>query len=330
MAFYWPMVVYGPLLAFRYRHPCFFSAANPGMFISGLGLESKFDTLKMIPEHVRPNSILVPHGTPFSVVKERLTEAGMTFPMIAKPDLGYRGLLVTRIPSEDDLITYLQTYPIDIILQEFLDFPQEVGVFYCRMPGQERGRIISLTLKEFLSVTGDGRSTVLELAHKTPRALLQIDRLRQTHGHLLETVPDEGEQVSLGIIGNHSKGTLFVNGASLADDRLARVFDEVTRTMDGFYYGRFDIKCQSLDLLKEGKAFKVIELNGIGSEPTHIYDQSSMTYPGALWTILRHWTIVAKVSSKNHAAGVPYMGTLQVLKALAGLKAYHRKLKPHL
>ena len=134
----------------------------------------------------------------------------------------------------------------------------------------------------------------------------------------------------LGIIGNHSKGTLFINGASLADDRLARVFDEVTKPMDGFYYGRFDIKCQSLDLLKEGKGFKVIELNGIGSEPTHIYDQAHMTYPGALFTILRHWTLVARVSSINHAAGIPYMPVAQVLKALSGLKEYQRKLKPYL
>ncbi|MBV6426793.1 MAG: hypothetical protein KIPDCIKN_01306 [Haliscomenobacter sp.] len=329
MAFYWPMFIYGPLLALRYRHLCFFSAANPGMFISGLGLESKFDTLKMIPERVRPKSILIPHGTPLSEIKERLSEAEMDFPMIAKPDLGFRGLLVTRIPSEAELEAYLR-YPIDIILQEFLDYPEEVGVFYCRMPGQDRGDIISLTLKKFLTVTGDGRSTVLDLVNQDPRALLQMGRLQKTHGHLLGTVPAKGEQVPLGIIGNHSKGTLFINGASLADDRLARVFDEVTKPMDGFYYGRFDIKCQSLDLLKEGKGFKVIELNGIGSEPTHIYDQAHMTYPGALFTILRHWTLVARVSSINHAAGIPYMPVAQVLKALSGLKEYQRKLKPYL
>ncbi|MBK8656022.1 MAG: hypothetical protein IPN20_19390 [Haliscomenobacter sp.] len=330
MAFYWPMFLYGPLLALRYRHVCFFSAANPGMYLSGLGLESKFDTLKMIPERVRPKSVLVPHGSPLSEIKDWLAEAGMGFPMIAKPDLGYRGLLVTRIPSEEDLVAFLRSYPIDFILQEFLDYPEEVGVFYCRMPGQEQGDIISLTLKKFLSVTGDGRSTVLDLVNQNPRALLQMDRLQKTHSQVLQRIPNQGEQVPLGIIGNHSKGTLFINGTPLADERLARVFDEVTKPMAGFYYGRFDIKCQSLDLLKEGKAFKVIELNGIGSEPTHIYDQTRMTYPEALWTILRHWTLVAKVSSTNHAAGIPYMPAAQVLRALAGLKAYHRKLKPHL
>lgn len=296
------------------------------MYLSGFGLESKFETLQMFPDHLRPQSILVRQGTPFSKTLETMRHAGLGFPVIVKPDLGFRGFLVTKIASEQELRDFLQKYPADFIIQEFLDFPEEVGVFYVKIPGDTKGKIISLTLKEFLHVTGDGRSSVRDLIAAKPRALLQMERLEQTHAHVLDSVPAPGEKVSLGVVGNHSKGTLFINGTDQADERLAEVFDRLADAMPGFYYGRFDIKCESLDLLKEGKGFKFIELNGICSEPTHIYDQSRMTYPGALRTILRHWTLVARISAMNHRNGVPFMPVGQVIRAFKDLSAYQKRL----
>jgi hypothetical protein len=327
MAFYWPMVIYGPLLALRYRHPCFFSAANPALYISGLGLESKFETLQMFPAHLRPCSVKVGHGTGLAAVLREMAEVGLSFPLIVKPDIGFRGLLVAKVHTPQELDNLLGAYPIDFILQEYLDYPEEVGVFYIREPGEERGKIVSLTLKTFLGVTGDGQLTVKELALQNARALLQMERLEETYPGLMGYVPGNGEEVPLGIVGNHSKGTRFINGTSEADERLAGVFDEVVREMKGFFYGRFDIKCQNLDSLKEGKDFKIIELNGIGAEPTHIYDQSRMTYPGALWTIMRHWTSVARISSINHSRGVAYLPPGKMLRALADLRTYQRSLK---
>lgn len=326
MAFYWPMVVYGPLLALRYRHPCFFSAANPSMYISGMGLESKFETLQMLPAHLCPLSVKVGPGMELTSVLEMIRKSGLDFPLIVKPDVGFRGLLVSKIQTPEELGQFLQRYPVDLILQEFLDYPEEVGVFYVRMPGTEKGRIISLTLKKFLSVTGDGQRTLRELVALKPRALLQQARLEETFAEEMGRVPENGEVVRLGIVGNHSKGTLFINGTAEADERLAQVFDEVTRDMRGFHYGRFDIKCKSLEALKEGRDFKIIELNGIGAEPTHIYDQSRISYIGALWTIMRHWTLVARISSINHALGAPYIPAGKMLGALADLRTYQQQL----
>ena len=314
MAFYWPMVIYGPLLALRYRHPCFFSAANPAMYISGMGLESKFETLQMLPSHLRPASLKVGPGMPTSWILEELAGSGLNFPLIAKPDIGFRGLLVSKIQDQEQLEAFLGRYQVDFILQEFLDYPEEVGVFYVRMPGKEAGEIISLTLKEFLSVIGDGCRTVRELVMAKPRARLQIDQLETNFANEMSRVPEKDEVVRLGIVGNHSKGTLFINGTPQADERLARVFDEVTREIRGFYYGRFDIKCTSLEALHQGRDFKIIELNGIGAEPTHIYDQSRISYFGALWTIIRHWTLVARISSINHKQGAPYLSAGKMLR----------------
>lgn len=327
MAFYWPMVIYGPLLALRYRHPCFFSAANPALYISGLGLESKFETLQMFPAHLRPGSVKIERGTGLPTALREIGEAGLKFPLVVKPDIGFRGLLVSKVHTPQELGGVLEANAIDFIIQEYLDYPEEVGVFYIRMPQEEKGKIVSLTLKAFLGVTGDGRLTVQELVLQDARALLQMASLKKTYPELLGYIPDKGEVVRLGIIGNHSKGTRFINGTCEADERLARVFDAVTREMEGFFYGRFDIKCRDLVALKEGKDFKIIELNGIGAEPTHIYDQSRMTYPGALWTIMRHWTLVARISAINHSMGVPYLPAGKMLRALADLSAYQRSLK---
>lgn len=329
LAFYWPMCFYGPLLALRYRHPCFFSAANPGMYISGLGLESKYETIQSIPVEARPRSIRIKRGTSEEVLSQVLQEEGLRFPLVAKPDVGFRGLLVAVTDCFEALAAHLRAFPLDFIVQEFLDFPEELGVFYMRLPGADKGRVVSLTLKQFLGVSGDGQSNVRELIEKDPRAQMQM--LNGSLGHLpsglLESVPEKGSTIRLSIIGNHAKGTRFINGSSHIDEAMHRVFDELSQSIPGFYYGRFDVKCESLASLKQGKNFKIIELNGIGAEPTQIYDQSSGTYLGALATIMRYWTVVARISAANHDAGTPYISALEMLRALATLRAYLKEIK---
>lgn len=327
LAFYWPMFIYGPLLALRSRHACFFTAANPGIFAGGLGMESKFATVQKLPASLRPNSILAPRGRDLALTLEDIRQAGLEFPLIAKPDIGYRGFLVKKLDNPDQLRAYLSQYQIDFIIQEYLNYPEEVGILYYCLPGSERGKITSLTLKDFLHVSGDGKSNVLELIENTPRALLQLERLQETHWQLFKNVPAAGERVNLGVIGNHSKGTQFINGNEHIDAALQAIFDAVAAQVPGFSYGRFDIKCNSLEELKEGKNFKIIELNGVCSEPTHIYDQSLSNYFSAVGTILKHWTIVRRIAAANHRIGAKYMPEPQMLRILAGLRNYHQKIK---
>lgn len=327
LAFYWPMFVYGPLLALRSRHACFFTAANPGILAGGLGLESKFATLQNLPIDLRPNSIFAPRGRDLALILEALRSAEIYFPVIAKPDIGYRGFLVKKLDNAEQLRAYLSQYSIDFIIQEYLDYPEEVGVLYYRLAQNQRGKITSLTLKDFLHIVGDGHSTVLDLIEHTPRALLQLERLQETHWHLFQKIPSAGEHINLGVIGNHSKGTQFLNGNRFIDADLEAIFDQIAQQIPGFSYGRFDIKCASLADLKRGKNFKIIELNGVCSEPTHIYDQSLSNYFSAVGTILRHWTIVRRVAAANRRQGAKYMPEPQMIRMLGELREYHRKIK---
>ena len=326
-AFYWPSVLTLPWLALRSGHPCFYTAANPGIELGGLGLESKYQTLLKIPPLLRPKTLLVQPEEPFAALERRLREARIGYPLIAKPDLGFRGFLVRQIDGPAELENYLTRYPIPFLVQEFLNYPQEVGVLYYRLPHAPAGCITSLTLKSFLQVTGDGRSTVRALIHRHPRSRLQLKRLEARHGEALGRVPAAGERVALGVVGNHSKGTRFINGNHLIDAALQRTFDRLAEQLDGFSYGRFDLKCESLDALRRGRGFKIIEVNGICSEPTHIYDAGRISYWGALCAIQRHFFLIRRIAAAHHSRGVPYSSVPKLVREVRRLICYKRAIR---
>jgi len=326
-AFYWPMYIYGPLLAIRARHFCFFTAANPGIKSGGLGVESKYETIIKIPEIYRPKTILIVSKTPFPEVLSAIEKVGIPFPLIAKPEIGFRGLLVKKVKTSACLKEYLEKYDINFLVQEFVDYPLEVGVLYYRLPDQATGSITSVTLKEFLHVYGDGRSTVKELVHQSPRALLQWDRIKKNYPHLLDKVPAPEEKVVLGAVGNHCKGTRFINGNHLIDDDLIRTFDRISSQIPGVNYVRFHIRFASMQSLKAGREFKILEINGVCSEPTHIYDPDHISYFGALKAILKHWSLIRKISTANHKRGAPYLPLKIMIRELLHLKKYGKRIE---
>ncbi len=318
-AFYFPMLWYYPLLALRARHLCFFTAANPGIYTGGLGMESKYDTLMKIPEEWRPRTIRTLPGEAWDTLQERLAAAGIGFPLIAKPDMGLRGFLVTKILDAAGLRQFLEQHPLEFILQEFISKPQETGVLYYRLPREEKGQITSLTFKEFLHVKGNGRDTLRRLIRAHPRALLQWERLQRTYMDVLDSVPNEGETIPLGEIGNHAKGTRFIDGSAYIDNALSATFDRVACRIEGFHYGRFDIRCDSIEALRQGRDFVILELNGVCSEPTHIYDAQVNTYGFALREILRHWGIIFRVGTALHRRGTPYLPAAEMIAAFRRL-----------
>lgn len=323
-AYYFPMLAYYPWLALKARHLCFFTAANPGIYTGGMGMESKYETLMKIPAEWRPKTILALPGESTESLSLRLEQAGIGFPLIAKPDMGLRGFLVSKIYDLAALQTLLEKHPVPFVLQEFISKKNEFGVFYHRFPDEEQGHITSLTFKEFLHVVGNGRDTLRQLIAAHPRALLQWERLSKSHAEKMEIIPPAGEIVPLGEIGNHSKGTRFINAAAHIDDTLRESFDRISRRIEGFHYGRFDIKCDSFEELRRGENFIILEINGTCSEPTHIYDEQANTYGYALREIIRHWDIVYRMGTALHRRGVPYLPAKEMI---AAFRALGRQLK---
>lgn len=267
--------------------------------------ESKYDVLKLVPDQYKPKTVFVKGGSTKQQVIDLLRQHQFKFPVIFKPDLGERGFMVKRIFNDRDMDHYLEKMKLDFLIQELVDLPVECGVFYTRFPDEKDGRVTSLVLKEMLSVTGNGTSTLEELILDKPRAKLQLEKLSAAHAEKINVIIPKGEVVDLNQIGNHCLGTKFLSGEHLVNEKLSHAFDLISKQIDGFYFGRFDLRCASIEDLYLGK-IKIMELNGCGAEPAHIY------HPGfSLWKALRvlsiHWKNMFVISVQNHKRGVPYL-----------------------
>jgi hypothetical protein len=265
--FYIPIAPYIFYLGLKAKSLTFFTNINPFIKDSGIIRYSKHHMMLSIPSEIKPFEILL---TP---EKRDGSLHSLKFPLIIKPNMGERGKGVELIQNIHELNVYLERHTVeDLIIQEYVTLPYEAGIFYIRKPSEKSGYISSLTTKEFLTVTGDGQQTVKQLMSKTLRSALQI---KNKPSQLLNQVPAKDQIINIETIGNHSRGTRFINSNSQISPKLTQVFDDIAQNIEGFYYGRFDVKYQNFDDLENGKNFKIVELNGINSEPTHIYDQST-------------------------------------------------------
>ncbi len=307
----------------------FFLATNPVIRYSGSGTESKYKTVLLIPEKYRPKTVFIKADEDFNYVKSSIKKAEIAFPLIAKPDIGFRGFLVQKINDIDILKKYLQKNDIDILIQEYVDYKNECGILYARIPGEEKGRITSLTLKKFLTITGDGASTLSNLILQDERACIYYDYLKTIHKEQMDSIPENGIEEIISVIGNHARGTQFINGNHLIDDELVTTLDAFNKHIDGWFYGRLDIKYDTFEKVKKGEDFKVLEINGIIAEPTHIYDPTSgATYFDALKELKKHWSIINDIALSNHKINkVEYPKLMPYLKDIAWLRTYSKKLK---
>ena len=318
-----PTILFWLWFALRARRLFFFSAVNPAIESGGMMGESKHLILKRIPEEFLPLTVFVPKGSDWQQTIARVKSRGLSYPLIAKPDVGERGLRVVRIENEEILKTYHNSSPWDYLIQEFVDLPLEVSILYHRFPGTPKGAITSICLKEFLHVTGDGVSSIKALMEKNERASLQIARFEVEFPEVLEMVPVAGERRLLEPIGNHCRGTRFMSGNHLIEPGLTAVFDRISQKMEGIYYGRFDMKCGSLEEVKAGKGFKILEFNGVSGDPAHIYD------PGIpVWKKYRdiylHWAIMYRIYLAQRKNGVETMNWREALTTWGRYWAYLR------
>jgi hypothetical protein len=322
---YLPIFVYWAWLSVRARSLFFFSTANPSIQNAGFLLESKKLIYDLMPDEVYPKTVFCRKGSAPAEICPLLAEKGMAFPLMAKPDIGQRGLQVRLLRNECELRVYAARSRVDFLVQEYIDYPNEAGIFYYRLPGETKGQISGVVGKEMLKVTGDGRSTVEALVLQKDRHVLQLKVLRATYGAYLKQVLPAGEERVLVPYGNHSRGAKFLDWSNRVTPELEERIDFLCRQVKGFYFGRLDIKFSSWDELCAGKGFSVIELNGAGSEPTHIYDPAHSIF-FAWKEIIRHLRLLYIISRANaRRDGLVPMGTRAGLKMLRDY-ARHEKL----
>lgn len=300
--FYLPTIPYFLYLMLKTRSTTFFTNVNPAIYLSGIVGESKEEILRHIPSKYKAKSILLKKANISDEEVMETVKEEFTYPIIVKPNIGERGEGVEKVYDDAQLLRVIKTYPIDFILQEFIEYEHEFGVMYYRIPNTSEFAVTSIVRKGFLKVEGDGRSSVKELLQQNYRALLVWDYLKEHLEDIWYMIPKAGEIIYPQPIGNHSKGTMFMDANHLINPKVHDLFNGIVKEYTGFNYGRFDVKVKRVEDLESGEYLRIMELNGVTSEPAHIYDPKMALYK-AYASIFKHYKIVSRISNANSTLG---------------------------
>jgi hypothetical protein len=313
-AFYPPIAAYAAWLMLRHRGVLLPTAANPSFPGGGFVGESKAAILHLAVRHVpqwvapfvaveRPTTPDDPSDATADALA-RLAAAGIGLPVVAKPDLGCRGAGVKLVRTRDALQAYLAAFPAGgtLLLQRLVPHQGEAGIFYVRRPGEDRGRIVSITLKYFPAVVGDGRRTVRELILADARAGQLPHLYLHRQGDRLDTVPADGELIRLAFAGSHSRGAIFRDGTHLVTPAMEARFESIARALPEFHFGRFDVRFAEFAELQNGQGFTIVEINGAGAESTHIWDRKTPLWR-AWRDLMRQYRWLFEIGAANRARG---------------------------
>jgi membrane protein DedA with SNARE-associated domain len=320
------------MLAIRYHSLTLPSVSNPMIETGGFMGESKGDVLNQVGKDQRSwvAEFVTLHRdgldvkSDLGIAESLMQEKGLNFPIVAKPDIGWNGYGVRLVEDSLNLHKYIAAFPSgeNIILQRPVHYDGEAGIFYVRLPGEESGHIYSITLRYFPFVIGDGKSTLRNLIQNDPRTRIRADYyLGGKSNHLgfskedLEHTPQEGELIRLSFIGSLRVGGLYRDAGHLITPELTHRFDAISKSMPEFYYGRFDIRFESTDILKEGKGFKIIEINGAGAEAIQAWDPDVSVFK-LYREFFKAQSLLFKVAALNRKRGYKPISAWTFLKAV--------------
>lgn len=312
-------------LAIRHRSMTLPSAANPGMDAGGLWGESKSQCLSIFGPKARrwlaPWTAIMRGNDGESVADDvdravqAMTAADLSFPVVAKPDMGYQGWGVRKVNTRAELAAYLETFPLgqQLILQRYVPYQGEAGVFYVRYPGERHGRIVSMALAYGPHVLGDGASTLEELILGDEVLKKNKDIYFAQHADTLDRIPLRGESVRLTFCGSARMGAVYRDARHLVTQALNRRFDEISGDIDSFYFGRFDIRFASIERFQAGKDFMIVELNGAGAEVLHIWD-GGFKLRDAYKTLWRQYRSAFEIGAENRRRGARPAGLREMIR----------------
>lgn len=305
-AFYPPVVLYVLWLGLRYRSLTLFTLANPAIPASGFIGESKSAILGALDPAVVARYRVITAGLPLAeklaAVRAFQTELGSSFPIVLKPDAGQRGQGVIVSRSEEEVEQYFRQAMGDAIVQEHVAGP-ELGIFYVRMPGEPRGEVFAITDKRLPEVVGDGQRSLARLILDDPRAVAMARTYFARQSDRLGEVPRAGERVQLVEIGTHCRGAVFLDGEVYRTPELERAIDTIGSRFENFFFGRFDLRAPSLDAFRAGENIKVLELNGVTSEATNVYDPKNSLFD-AYCILFRQWRLAFEIGALNRERGL--------------------------
>ncbi|MDA0322408.1 MAG: VTT domain-containing protein [Verrucomicrobia bacterium] len=319
-AFYPPVLFYVLLQAVKHRNLTAFTASNPSIVAGGFIGESKSRILRGLDgsaEYVARHTLVpasLETGARANAVDAFMTQAAISFPIVLKPDTGQRGMGVKITPSREEMMEYLAAADFDVVAQEYAA-GREFGVFYYRIPGEASGRILSITDKRLPTVSGDGTRTLEQLILADDRAVCMARVHCRRHADRLTDIPADGEVVQLVELGTHCRGAVFENGAWVKTPQIEKIIDQISQAFPGFYFGRYDIRTPSVEDFQTGRNFKIVELNGVTSEVTHIYAPGYSLLAGYR-DVMQQWRLAYEIGAANIRNGARPSTVGELIKLL--------------
>lgn len=258
------------------------------------------------------------------------------YPIVLKPDAGERGYGVALIRSVSELEPYFRRITLPVIAQRYHPGPCEFGVLWVRRRDAVNnehltpaGEIFSVTRKAFPELTGDGAHTLEELILRHKRFRKQAGLFLRRHAQRLDWTPSEGERVVLGHAGNHAQGAIFSDGSDLVTPELAARIDEIARNFRGidggdFDFGRFDLRCPSEEDFRAGRNLAIIELNGVFSDSTNLYDPDRSVF-WAYRVLFSQWKRVYELGSVRKREGARPIGARELAVMILDYRRTRRR-----
>ncbi len=329
----WPFkLVYFPLLfvwiyyIIRARAVWFFTPSNPSITFGGLSGETKKEMYGQLPLLLYSPTFTVRPAESYEGIVEKIRELKINLPFVVKPEMGEAGILFRKIDNLQQLQEYHSLVTVEYMVQAMIHYPVEVSVFYYRMPNEAKGTITGFLHKVPMHVVGDGKSTLRQLIDRHPKAMAYLAEIERVHAANMDVMVPPGEKYIFSHAANHRRGARFYNLHKEIDDNLHTVFDKLSSEVQGWYYGRYDIMCQSIEGLKNNRNFCILEYNGCGAEPNHIYD-SGYTLGQAYQEIMKHWKALYHISRYNARRGAPVWPLLKGIRFLLSAQKQLQQMK---
>ncbi|MDF1695595.1 MAG: ATP-grasp domain-containing protein [Saprospiraceae bacterium] len=316
--FYWQSMYYYLLNSARFKSFTFFSACNPAIDLGGMLDDRKTDIYSLLPQHIVPATTII---TSRSAAGAFIEKNNLSFPLIVKPNVGLKGFKVYKITDAEELDVFFQDNNVqerEWLLQEYIDFDKEFSVLFYRYPQQQKHGVSSFIEKTYPSVTGDGKNTLSYLIDHYNNPFLNKKNVYKKFASELSTVPQKGDTIILDFIGNYSRGAKFHSKMDFVSKEMCSMLSSLFQNIDGLNFFRIDLKANSVDdLLKSN--FKVLEINGVKSEPLHIYDSKS-SFLDNINVIKEHWGIIENITREQRELFKELPTFRQGLKSLISIK----------
>jgi hypothetical protein len=300
--------------------------ANYALDHGEIGLGSKLESQLAFDQRFFLPSDLVEDGLSVEDKKNFIFKfiAEHGYPVVLKSNMGCVGKGIVKLNNGADVDRNAPLLMGGFIVQKFTPFSYECGVFYVRVNG--RAKITGINKKHFPTVLGNGTDNLRTLAEKHVRYTAHWDSFLQD----LDTtqVLASGEEKRLSFIGSHTLGCKFTDDSHLLTAELEAAIFEVFESQPGFNFGRVDVKCVDEEAFMLGE-FVVIEVNGVASLPTHMFDPKFSIWQ-AYGIFFEHGKYLVKIAREQRHQPMELLSYFEVIQKVKdnaqNLNLVHQRL----